>query len=208
MQVSGYDGNMANTLVAEPVLDKPGAGVPKVERFVGKWMLRAGCFVRGRGGSSRKLEIERAAIRGLYMPLSAEQSARRVLIPRLRGLEDSSRYWSVWMVLDHLRIVNSQVAMVIASLLRGVVPQGKADTAAVKPSIEVGAGVVDQYEHSCDRIQRIAESAKTLRTGVRFAHPWFGSLDAAEWHGMTGMHLAIHRKQIEQILRRMSSEQK
>jgi hypothetical protein len=29
-----------------------------------------------------------------------------VLIARPRGLEDSSRYWSVWMTLDHLRIVH------------------------------------------------------------------------------------------------------
>ncbi|MBX3389322.1 MAG: hypothetical protein KF691_07680 [Phycisphaeraceae bacterium] len=52
----------------------------------------------------------------MYESLSAGAAAERVLIPRLRGLEDSSRYWSVWMMLDHLRIVNSQVAMVIASL--------------------------------------------------------------------------------------------
>jgi hypothetical protein len=39
-----------------------------------------------------------------------------------------------------------------------------------------------------------------LRTKARFAHPWFGPLDAAGWHLMAGMHLSIHRVQIERIL--------
>ncbi|MBX3389323.1 MAG: hypothetical protein KF691_07685 [Phycisphaeraceae bacterium] len=84
----------------------------------------------------------------------------------------------------------------------------KASTAAVKPSREVGADVVQRYEGSCDEVERVVAGAAKLRTAVRFAHPWFGPLDAAEWHGMTGMHLAIHRKQIEEILRQMKSEQK
>ncbi len=196
---------METTLPAEPVLDKPGAGVPKIEQFVGKWVLRLGCRLHGRRGADRKFEAERAGIRGLYEPLPAQTSARRVLISRLRGLEDSSRYWSVWMCLDHLRIVNGQIARVIGSLVSGVSPEGQASTAAVKPSASVDAGVVELYEKSCDQVLRAASKPPTLRTGARYSHPWFGPLDAAEWHAMAGMHMAIHGAQIVAILRRLRS---
>jgi hypothetical protein len=39
-----------------------------------------------------------------------------VLIDRVVGLEDSSRYWTVFMVLDHLRIVDEGISQIIKTL--------------------------------------------------------------------------------------------
>ncbi len=126
----------------------------------------------------------------------------QVLIPRLRGLEDSSRNWSVWMTLDHLRIVNMQIAGVMQALLAERVPPGKASTAAVKPSPEATAAVLPAYHASCDAVERVAAraAAPSLRTRLRFAHPWFGPLDAAGWHAMAAMHMGIHKAQVRAIL--------
>jgi len=74
----------------------------------------------------------------------------RVLIDRLPGLEDSSRCWSVWMTLDHLRITNAAFAEVITQLRNGQIPPGKASTAAVKPSETANAFVDATYEALCD----------------------------------------------------------
>lgn len=193
--------------VGEPVLEKPGAGVPRVERFVGKWVLRMQTVLGGRGGADARFGGERVRIEGLCRSLSearaVAQGSSRVLIPRLRGLEDSSRYWSVWMTLEHLAIVNEQIAGVIVSLVRGKVLAGQASTAAVKPSRDVDERVVARFEQSCERVVRSAARPANLRTGVRFAHPWFGPLDAAQWHAMAGMHMGIHRAQIEMILDRL-----
>ena len=48
--------------------------------------------------------------------VSVDSAARPVLIDRIRGIEDSSRHWSVYMTLDHLRIVNLGMVGVIVLL--------------------------------------------------------------------------------------------
>jgi hypothetical protein len=35
--------------------------------------------------------------------------------------------------------------------------------------------------------------------GPRYAHPWFGPIDAFRWHGLLALHQRIHRRQIEAI---------
>ena len=128
------------------------------------------------------------------------ERGERVLIPRLRGLEVSSRFWSVWMTLDHLRITNSVFAMVITSLAHGKVPQRQASTAAVKPDPAVTAAVESAYEESCDKLLAAVAAVPDLKTAARYAHPWFGPLDAFGWHALTATHMGIHRAQIARII--------
>jgi hypothetical protein len=104
------------------------------------------------------------------------------------------------MTLDHLRIIHHGISRTMTALAKGVVPPGKASTAAVKPSPEASAAVVVEYEKSCDNLLATVAAIPNLKTMVRFTHPWFGPLDASGWHAMAGAHLAIHRKQIERIL--------
>lgn len=87
-----------------------------------------------------------------------------MLIERVRGLEDSSRYWSVWMTLDHLRIMNSRLGKVITSLAKGVIPPGKASTANVKPNKEVASSVVAEYETACDQLLAAVADVQNLKT--------------------------------------------
>ncbi|MBS0198192.1 MAG: DinB family protein [Planctomycetes bacterium] len=191
---------MEDSPIVVPRLAPPGAGIPAIERVVGGAIF---AFNRWRGTRERfaaRFERERGVIAGLCRGGDERMLGERVLIPRLRGLEDSSRFWSVWMTLDHLRIVNDQITRVIESLTGGRVPEGRASTAAVKPSAGVGPEVRGAYEGSCDRLVALAASCPTLRTAVRYAHPWFGPLDGAGWHAMAAMHMGIHRAQIARIL--------
>jgi hypothetical protein len=184
----------------EPKLAPPGAGLPRVELLVAR--LRFG-WRRARGDRKSfdlAFQREREIICRLVDKLDAVSAARRVLIERVRGLEDSSRYWSAWMTLDHLRIIHLGIARTIRALAKGVVPPGKASTAAVKPSPEVTAAVVAEYEKSCDGLVATVASVKDLSTSARYAHPWFGPLDAAGWHALAAGHLQIHRQQIERIV--------
>lgn len=154
-------------------------------------------------------EQERLNVRKLLERLSSKDPAlgeRRILIDRLQGLEDSSRYWSVWMTLDHLRIVNDSISMILKTLGKGKVPEGVARTEDVKPGFVVGAEIVELYERSCDQLLEIAGAVSNLRTTVAFDHPWFGPLDAGGWYTLAGVHLGIHRKQIERIMDRLSQE--
>lgn len=192
---------MESTPAVEPRLAPPGAGIPAVERLVGGAIF---AFSRWRGTPERfaaRFDQERGLIAGLYRGRDERELKERVLIPRLRGLEDSSRYWSVWMTLDHLRIVNEEITRVIGDLTRGRVPVGQASTAAVKPGENVDPSVVGSYEGSCDRLSElVASRSESLRTSLRYDHPWFGPLDGAGWHALAAMHMGIHRAQIRCIL--------
>jgi hypothetical protein len=192
---------MTTTPLAAPRLAPPGAGTPAIERLIGGAVFALRRWRGTRERFSAEFTRERNTIAGLYAPLDERVLRTRVLIPRLRGLEDSSRFWSVLMTLDHLRIVNHQIAGVIAALAREVLPPGKASTAAVKPSPDVGPEVIAPYEASCDRLSDLVATCGNFGSRARYAHPWFGPLNAAGWHAMAAMHLGIHRAQIARILR-------
>ncbi len=187
----------------EPVLAPPGAGLPAVELFIGRLLFRGKCAFGSSEAFRSTFVLERKRIRVMVLSNSKEIASQRVLIPRIRGLEDSSRHWSVWMTLDHLRIVNNAMAAVITALGRGTVPAGKASTAAVKPSLDVDDSVVAAYEASCDALMAAVDRVADLKNTPRFPHPWFGPLNAFEWVALSAGHLRIHRVQIEQILARV-----
>jgi hypothetical protein len=192
--------------IPEPTLAAPGAGLPVPERWIARVLFGFKRRIGSRGSFDARIRRERASIRALVASCDPESAARRVLIRRCAGLEDSSRYWSVWMTLDHLRIVNLAFARIIGALARDTIPPGVASTADVKPSPDATAAVVAAYEESCDRLLETVASVPDLRTRLRFVHPWFGPLDAAGWHALAGAHLGIHRVQIERILQELLSE--
>ena len=130
-----------------------------------------------------------------------DSGSRRVLIRRLPGMEDSSRYWSVWMTLDHLRIVHGGMDRIIGDLTNGRMPEGIASTATVKPSPEATRGVIAAFRKSCDALLETVAAAGNLKTRLRYSHPWFGPLDAYGWHALAAGHMGIHRAQIERIIR-------
>jgi hypothetical protein len=146
------------------------------------------------------LRAERGQIIACVRRCDSSSGTRPVLIARPRGLEDSSRNWSVYMTLDHLRIVNTAIAGTIRQLLDGQVPPGRASTAAVKPSPDADASVIGAFADSCEAVIAAGQSGGSLRTRARFSHPWFGPLDAAAWHFMAGFHARLHRTQILRIL--------
>lgn len=184
----------------EPKLAPPGAGLPKPELFIARLIFAVQTRLGNRNAFNARFAQEREAIHQLVASCDASSAATRVLIARIPGLEDSSRYWSIWMTLDHLRIVNHGIARTITSLAKENPPTGQASTAAVKPSPTVDASVMNAYEKSCDAVLTAVSAAPNLKTKSRYTHPWFGPLDASGWHAMAGSHMSIHRKQIERIL--------
>jgi hypothetical protein len=188
------------TKTPEPQLAPPGAGLPALEHLIARVLFGLRRKTGSRASFTAKFQHERAKIRALLGSVDAESGARHVLIARCRGLEDSSRHWSVWMTLDHLRIVNLEMARVISNLASGLVPPGAASTAAVKPSLDADASVVADYEASCDTLLATAAAVPDLNTAARFAPPWFGEMNASDWYALAGGHMGIHRTQIERIV--------
>lgn len=188
------------TVAQEPRLAPPGAGLPGLELLIARIRFALLRWTGGRRSFDLRIAHERELIRGLLRNVTADVGARRVLIPRIPGLEDSSRYWSVWMTLDHLRIVHALLADLIGELVREVTPPGAASTAAVKPNADVGQESVAAFEASCDALASVIAASPNLNTRARYPHPWFGPLNAAGWHALVGVHMSIHRVQLERIL--------
>jgi hypothetical protein len=184
----------------EPKLAPPGAGLPKIELYVARLMFTVQRLTGNRHSFNARFQNERELIRKLLHSCKESDGSRRVLIKRIPGLEDSSRYWSVWMTLDHLRIVNGGITRTIGALTKGKRLEGAASTAAVKPNPQATAAAITEYEKSCDELLATVAANDNLKTDLRFSHPWFGPLDAAGWHAMASTHLGIHRVQIERIL--------
>ena len=183
----------------EPKLAPPGAGLPKPELYIGQLMFAWQRWTGNRDAFNARFQAERETIRKLIRGCDAQTGAQRVLIRRPPGLEDSSRYWSVWMTLDHLRIIHNSMNRIIDALTRGVSLPGKGSTAAVKPSPLATIAVMPEYEQSCDTLLATVAAAGNLKTEKRYEHPWFGLLDAAGWHALAAGHIRIHRVQIERI---------
>jgi hypothetical protein len=187
-----------------PKLAPAGAGLPWPELIVIRlgfgWLRRR----TTRAQAAALVVEERDTILKLTSQRDLESGSCPVLIDRLCGMEDSSRFWSVFMTLDHLRIVNLAISEVIRLLGRGQIPARQVRIADVKPSPQADHSVVGEFEQSCNRIERRASELPDLRTAHRYAHPWFGALDASGWHFLAGFHMQLHRRQIEEILRHLS----
>jgi hypothetical protein len=189
----------------EPKLAPPGAGLPAAELVIARLLFAWRRCFGNRESFNARFRQERTAIDVMVRACDEKSATQRVLIERPRGLEDSSRYWSVWMTLEHLRIVHGKITHVVGALARGVTPPGTGSTATVKPHPQMDAGVVSAYEKSCDDLLAAIAAVSNLDTSARYAHPWFGPLTAAGWHALAAGHLGVHRIQIERIVRGLPS---
>lgn len=185
---------------SEIKLEAPGAGLPGYELFIARMLFAFRTWRYDPGRVTALFKQERVLVAQLLRQCPTQRLAERVLIPRPRGLEDSSRHWSLLMTLDHLRMVNLGVAASIRELAAGRVPAGKASTANVKPCPEVTSDVIAAYEESCAHVLAAIQGVEGFRDDVRFAHPWFGPLTAKQWHLLVAVHLGLHRRQMEVIL--------
>jgi hypothetical protein len=183
-----------------PRLAAPGAGLPAIERFVANRMIRWRAARTTRDQASARFAAEGTAILGLVHGCDEATLSQAVLIKRLPGLEDSSRYWSLLMVVDHLRIVNREIAEVITTLGAGRQPDREASIAAVKPSPAVTSAVIAEFARGCEEFEAAVAAVPDLQTAEKFAHPWFGPMDAGVWHFMAGFHMQLHHQQMRLIL--------
>jgi hypothetical protein len=197
----------------KPITERPGAGLPFLEGLV----LRYWIFPRlvkqlGRDGSHRLWTHESEKVLRLVESVPSERVVVPVLIHRLRGLEDSSRCWSILQTLEHVDTVSRLMVQTARSLEQGVVPSGTVSTADVKP--QSGWHASDWKTRWQQLSQDIGQAlsshdyveAKTNQgSQLRYEHPWFGPLTSVEWRALVSLHLRIHRQQIEAIARTFSA---
>jgi hypothetical protein len=152
--------------------------------------------------ASRQFAEEGARVLAVWDSLPARRLSERVLVRRFAGMEDSSRYWSAAMTVEHLTMVGSAIRQVIGILRRGEVPTVEPRVEDFKP-----AGAMAPEEARAGFVRLLAEEAAAEKSeppilpgqGPRYAHPWFGPIDAHQWQCLLCFHQGIHRRQIEAI---------
>lgn len=192
----------------ERKLAAPGAGVPWYVRLALRYYI--GPRVAGRAEWARETQRffdSSAEIVKIAETLHNGQLQKRVLVPRLRGLEDSSRYWSAAMTMEHLMIVGTGMRDIIIRLSQGQVPPGRADTARVKPQGKLPAqNVLENYKAFTTTLMPQIENAvpPEKRDGaLTYDHPWFGPFTLRQWHWLLAEHNAIHLRQMQEIAARL-----
>ena len=186
---------------ASPVqLAAPGAGLPLIELRISRTAFAVARRLMSRSSASAKFRREAHKILAKAAQVDPELAARPVLIERIRGIEDSSRNWSLLMTLEHLVIVDTAVAMIIEQLVQEKPLTTKVSTAEVKPKKEQTIATIELFRNMADQYLERINRLPRLNSRARHEHPWFGPLNAHGWHCLAAVHHAIHRKQIERII--------
>ena len=187
-----------------PKLKPAGTGLPLFERLVASYLFLP---VKARQTtweqSNRVFTHETAKILRLTRSLSIEQMQTPILIPKIVGIEDNSRFWSPVMVMEHLMIVAPAMADAIVRLSCGESPEVKVDISAYKPARSFSnsadlESVRSAFESLMEHVHnRVTREVRDRQSHARLHHPWFGPLTARHWNWLLGSHQWVHRKQIE-----------
>lgn len=188
-------------------LEPPGAGLPAFELAWLRVAFRSGCAIMPINAGLRWFKLEERNIISLARRVSVVQASVPVLIDRIVGIEDSSRCWSVFMVLDHLRIVNDAIAHIVDVLSKNQALAQKVRIQDVKPDPRSGPDVIHEFIRSADTYESLVQRLGTLGTHQRHPHPWFGPMTAFDWHCLAAIHQWVHRRQLERIVRVIEARQ-
>ena len=150
---------MSSTTLSPVKLQPPGAGLPTSELAYLRIVFRFACIVTSQNAAMWRFKLERDKIVSLARSVAAIQGTVRVLINRIAGIEDSSRYGSVFMVLDHLRIVDEGITRIVEELTNDRPFAREVRIQDVKPSIDAGPNVVDSLNQSLPTRQPSIDSA-------------------------------------------------
>ena len=191
----------------QETLAPPGAGLPGFQAFLLRRILFPTiCRFTSWEKAGTVFETEGAKLIALAQPLLPDLFQKRVLVKPLWGIEDSSRYWSAEMVLEHLIEVGSRIAIGIVELSHGEQPTVAADIVDVEPNGGHGTRLLEDYKVFLgDYVKTLSEDVGDKRSKLTHPHPWFGQLTAHRWACLGTVHQTRHRRQMEEIVAQLRS---
>ena len=192
-----------NTTESKELVGKPGAGLPFFEWFVAKYFIFPSVYKKTTKEKAKQtFSLEAEKILRLGQKIEKEKMTKRVLIDRIRGLEDNSRYWSIAMAIEHLTIVGNGISDTIVELTKGGTNKPSVKIQDVKPNPDSDPAVVlENFAKMQEKFtSQIDISQLDNHPKATYDHPWFGPMNARQWYILAGRHQAIHREQIEAII--------
>lgn len=197
---------MSSRTTQSPPLESPGAGLPAFELVWLRILFRLACRLTTKKLGLRWFTSEARKIVALANRVSVARGTVPALIDRIVGIEDSSRYWSVFMVLDHVRIVDEGITRIVRTLTSGHPFPQEIRIQDVKPNLASGPETIARLLSTVDTYESTITRLGTLGRITRHAHPWFGPMTAQDWHCLAAIHHWVHRRQLERIIEALSSE--
>ena len=153
-----------------------------------------------------RLEKETQKIVLISNTLTEQDFQTRILIPRLRGMEDSSRFWSVALTIEHLCVSLSGMSNIASELAKGNRIEVDTGTANIKPkqeNLSTKPKMLEKFETLVKETVDILSVYETPSEKHKVHHPWFGNISANGWVWTIGQHQSLHRKQIQMIVERL-----
>ncbi len=188
-----------------PTLERAGAGISNPKRLFATYMMFP--LLDTTISWERAWDIydsEGQKILQLASALDNESLFKRVLVPKLFGLEDNSRYYSVAMVLQHLLSVGEALQKRIPPLSHGKKLDGHVAIEDVKPYTHIDETIVTQFADFLQGYRsNMEKNLGDIHIDNTSEHPWFGAFNPKQWSILGMVHQIIHRRQIEAIIERL-----
>jgi len=125
---------------------------------------------------------------------------QKVLVPRMKGVEDSSRFWCVNEVLEHLMITGEGMRMVIKSLAAGQPTDYVVRIENFKPKGKYqGGDARPDFKKFVEETVSQLEGLKIEDGGLEHLHPWLGDFNALQWTWLLAGHSGLHLAQLQAI---------
>ncbi|WP_294960879.1 hypothetical protein [Sulfurimonas sp.] len=187
-------------------LEKPGAGLPNIERlFIKNILVPAVRIFFTWDIALYLLKREVRLISKLVSSVDKQSLQEQMIIDRVFAIEDDSRRYSVNMVLEHLNITGLGIMKVISTLSK---------EEEMKQDITIES--VKAYENAQNSIISFTKFMKTYESFINKLpkkhssmtkkHPWFVEFNNFEWSAFMFMHTFIHRRQIEAIISKLKEK--
>lgn len=185
----------------QPQLDKPGAGLPLLESLLVRWWV--GPFVSRRNDRDANLRFFRLLGSRILKEANAVPDGRRderVLIPRMKGIEDSSRFWSANEALEHLMITGAGMRGLIVELANGRTSGYVVRIEDFKPTGKyTGGDARADFKAFTQETADLLAPLPIADSGPTHLHPWMGQFNALQWTWLLAGHSGIHLAQLSAI---------
>lgn len=183
-------------------LEKAGKGLPKIDaiflRYIGFPLLKS--FISW-DNAMKFFEYQGKEILNLVKDLPKDKLFKKVLIPKIFGIEDNSRYYSPAMVLWHLIYVGECLQEGIVNLSKNEKINFTVKIENFKPFVKIDEDIVEKYESFLNNYRKFIETnVEDKYINNCHSHPWFGCLNPKEWLVMSAIHQMVHSRQIKKIL--------
>ncbi len=195
-------------MIEYPKLDLPGAGLPWLESLFLRYVYYPSRLHKTSWQQNlERLRTETQKISKICDSIDEQQFQTRILIPRLRGMEDSSRFWSVGLAIQHLLITIEGMSHIAEELAKSHTISIEVDIAKVKPRQEDVTNKNDMLKKlqlaTETTVQKLLPYHETPSRNYKQYHPWFGRITAEGWVWVLGQHQSLHRKQMQMIVKQL-----